>query len=136
MPPAGQGSVLPPSSRSRSITRNASIFLKWVITRLGISVERTRLIMVMAAVGLTVIATAAAGLIAFIALAGSQLARRLTRSSGVPLVLGALMETVLPLAAKLVSQRLPLDVGLHIGQTTSALGGAYLLWLLTTSRRI
>lgn len=134
MPPAGLGSA--PSSRSRSITRNASVFLKWVITRLGISVERTRLIMVMTAVGPTVIATAAAGPIAFIALAGSQLARRLTQSSGVPLVSGALIETVLPLAANLVSQRLPLDVGLHIGQTTSALGGAHLLWLPTKSRRI
>ncbi len=104
--------------------------------QLGVPVERTRLIMVTAAVNLTAIATAAAGPIAFIALAGPQLARRLTRSSGVPLVSGALMGAVLLLAADLASQRLPLNVGLHIGQTTSLLGGAYLLWLLTTSKKV
>ncbi|WP_398479075.1 iron chelate uptake ABC transporter family permease subunit [Tardiphaga sp.] len=80
--------------------------------QLGGPVERTRLIMVMAAVSLTAIATAAAGPIAFIALAGPQLARRLTRSSGVPLVSGALMGAVL------------------------LLGDAYLLWLLTMSKKV
>ncbi len=104
--------------------------------QLGVPAERTRLIMVMAAVSLTAIATAAAGPIAFIALAGPQLARRLTRSSGVPLVSGALMGAMLLLAADLASQRLPLNVGLHIGQTTSLLGGAYLLWLLTVSKKV
>lgn len=80
---------------------------------LGVPVERTRLIMVMALPSVSrPIATAAAGPIAFIALAGPQLARRLTRSSGVPLVSGALMGAVL------------------------LLGGAYLLWLLTMSKKV
>ncbi len=60
-----------------------------------------RLQMVLVAVGMTAIATAAAGPIAFIALAGPQLARRLTRSAGVPLLSGALMGAVLLLAADL-----------------------------------
>jgi iron complex transport system permease protein len=46
------------------------------------------------------------------------------------------MGAVLLLAADLASQRLPLNVGLHIGQTTSLLGGAYLLWLLTKSKKV
>lgn len=103
-------------------------------SQLGVAPERTRLVMVMAAVGLTAIATAAAGPIAFIALAAPQLARRLTRSPDVPLAAGAMMGAVLLLAADLVSQRLPLDATMPIGLTTGMLGGLYLLWLLGRSR--
>ncbi|MGE8412111.1 MAG: FecCD family ABC transporter permease [Pseudomonas sp.] len=105
-------------------------------TQLGVAVERTRLTMVLAAVGLTAIATAAAGPIAFIALAGPQLARRLTRSAEVPLLSGALMGAVLLLAADLLSQRLAPYANLPIGLMTGLLGGFYLLWLLVRSRRI
>lgn len=105
-------------------------------SQLGVEAERTRLVMVLAAVGLTAIATAAAGPIAFIALAGPQLARRLTGSPDVPLVSGALMGAVLLLAADLLSQRLPLNVSMPIGLTTGLLGGLYLLWLLARSRKV
>ncbi len=101
-----------------------------VARELGIPVERTRLVLVMAAVGLTSIATAAAGPIAFIALAAPQIARRLTASPGVPVVGGALTGMVLLMAADLVSQHLPLAANLPIGLTTGLLGGVYLLWLL------
>lgn len=104
--------------------------------QLGVSTESTRLVAVMAAVGLTAIATAAAGPIAFIALAGPQLARRLAPSPEVPMVSGAAMGAVLLLAADLASQRAPLGLNLPIGLTTGFLGGLYLLWLLTRSRRI
>lgn len=105
-------------------------------SQLGVRTERTRLVMVMAAVGLTAIATAAAGPIAFIALAAPQLARRLTRSPDVPLAAGAAMGAVLLLAADLVSQRLPFNATMPIGLTTGMLGGLYLLWLLTRSRKV
>ena len=105
-------------------------------SQLGVAVERTRLIMVLAAVGLTAIATAAAGPIAFIALAGPQLARRLTRSAEVPLGSGALMGAVLLLAADLLSQRLAFHANLPIGLMTGLLGGFYLLWLLGRSRQV
>ncbi|EAZ60286.1 ferric enterobactin transport protein FepG, partial [Pseudomonas aeruginosa 2192] len=104
--------------------------------QLGVAVERVRLQMVMVAVGMTAIATAAAGPIAFIALAGPQLARRLTRSAGVPLLSGALMGAVLLLAADLLGQRLAYVANLPIGLMTGLLGGFYLLWLLLRSRRI
>ncbi len=104
--------------------------------QLGVGAERTRLVMVMAAVGLTAIATAAAGPIAFIALAGPQLARRLTRAPDVPLVAGAAMGAVLLLSADLISQRVPFGVNLPIGLTTGLLGGLYLLWILTVTRKI
>ncbi|EMA2622813.1 TPA: iron chelate uptake ABC transporter family permease subunit [Pseudomonas aeruginosa] len=104
--------------------------------QLGVAVERVRLQMVLVAVGMTAIATAAAGPIAFIALAGPQLARRLTRSAEVPLLSGALMGAVLLLAADLLGQRLAYVANLPIGLMTGLLGGFYLLWLLLRSRRI
>lgn len=104
--------------------------------QLGVAVERVRLQMVLVAVGMTAIATAAAGPIAFIALAGPQLARRLTRSAGVPLLSGALMGAVLLLAADLLGQRLAYVANLPIGLMTGLLGGFYLLWLLLRSRRV
>lgn len=105
-------------------------------SQLGIAVERTRLLMVMAAVGLTAIATAAAGPISFIALAAPQLARRLTGSPDIPLLSGAVMGAVLLLTADLISQRLPLNLNMPIGLTTGLLGGFYLLWLLGSNRRV
>ncbi|MBA4219654.1 MAG: Fe(3+)-siderophore ABC transporter permease [Methylobacterium sp.] len=105
-------------------------------SQLGVPVERTRLAMVMTAVGLTAMATAAAGPIAFIALAGPQLARRLCRSPEVPLLPGAAMGAVLLLAADLVSQRVPTGLNLPIGLTTGLLGGIYLLWRLARDERV
>ncbi|SFC57093.1 iron complex transport system permease protein [Bosea sp. CRIB-10] len=105
-------------------------------SQLGIPVERTRLAMVMTAVGLTALATAATGPIAFIALAGPQLARRLCRSPDVPLLSGAAMGAVLLLAADLVSQRFPSGLNLPIGLTTGLLGGAYLLWRLARDAKV
>ena len=104
--------------------------------QLGIHAERTRLLMVMAAVGLTSIATAAAGPIAFVALAAPQIARRLSGSASVPVISGALMGSTLLVAADLLSQRLPLIGNMPIGLTTGVLGGVYLLWLLARSKSI
>ncbi|WLR95665.1 FecCD family ABC transporter permease [Shinella zoogloeoides] len=104
--------------------------------QLGVDAERTRLVMIMAAVGLTSIATAAAGPIAFVALAAPQLARRLSASPDVPVVSGAMMGMVLLLAADLASQHLPINIHMPIGLTTGLLGGFYLLWLLVRSRSI
>lgn len=99
--------------------------------QLGLHTGRTRLILVLAAVGLTSIATASAGPIAFVALAGPQIARRLTRAPGPPLVSGALTGAVLLLIADLISQRAPLDLVLPIGVMTGFAGGLYLIWLLS-----
>jgi iron complex transport system permease protein len=105
-------------------------------SQLGVAVERTRLAMVMTAVGLTAMATAATGPIAFIALAGPQLARRLCRSPDVPLISGAAMGALLLLAADLISQRFPSGLNLPIGLTTGLLGGLYLLWRLTRDEKV
>lgn len=104
--------------------------------QLGVSAERLRLTMVLAAVALTAIATAAAGPIAFVALAAPQLVRRLTRAPEVPVLGAALMGMVLLMAADLLSQRLPFAINMPIGLTTGLLGGFYLLWLLSRSRTV
>lgn len=102
--------------------------------QLGLNLARSRAGLVIAAVGLTALATASAGPIAFVALAGPQIARRLTGAPGVPLISGALTGAALLLAADLISQRAPLHLMLPIGSMTGLCGGLYLVWLLGRGR--
>jgi iron complex transport system permease protein len=101
---------------------------------LGLSVERWRLATVGVGVLLVGAAIAVAGPIAFVALAAPQIARRLTRAPGVPVLTAFLTGAALLAAADLLAQSL--DVGLRtpVGLVTSLLGGLYLLWLL--ARRV
>ncbi len=107
-----------------------------VARALGVRVEASRLTSMAAAVGLTAVATAAVGPIAFVALAAPQLAARLTRSVQVPMGTGALMGAALMVACDLLTQRLPIAVHVPIGLMTGLVGGCYLLWLVTRSRSI
>jgi len=95
-----------------------------------VRVERTRLTLALVAVGLTALATAAAGPIAFVALAAPQIARRLTRSSGPGLIPAALMGALIMQASDLAAQRLLAPKQLPVGVMTGAIGGLYLAWLL------
>lgn len=107
-----------------------------VARALGVRVEASRLVSMGAAVGLTAVATAAVGPIAFVALAAPQLAARLTRSVQVPMGSGALMGAVLMVGCDLLTQRLPLQAHVPIGLMTGLVGGCYLLWLITRSKQI
>jgi iron complex transport system permease protein len=98
--------------------------------QLGISIERLRLVTVLVAVALAAIATAAAGPIAFVALAAPQLARRLTGAPGVPIVTAALTGMLLLLAADCATQNMPFHLNMPIGLTTGLFGGIYLLWMV------
>ncbi len=102
---------------------------------LGVRAERTRLLTVLLAVGLTAVAVATAGPIAFVALAAPQLARRLTASTAVGELSAALMGAALLAAGDLVAQRLFAPTQLPVGVVTGALGGSYLVWLLVTEWR-
>ncbi|MFI2076225.1 FecCD family ABC transporter permease [Streptomyces triculaminicus] len=102
---------------------------------LGVPVERTRLVTMAAAVLLTAAATAAAGPIAFVALAAPQLARRLTRTPGPNLIAAACTGATLLVTADWGSQQLFGADRLPVGALTGMLGGCYLLWLLFTERR-
>ncbi|MFT3860228.1 FecCD family ABC transporter permease [Micropruina sp.] len=102
---------------------------------LGVRVERVRTLLVVVGVVLVAVATAAAGPIAFVALAAPQIARRLTRTAGVGIGAAMLVGAALVLAADLVAQRLFAPTQLAVGVVTGSLGGAYLVWLLARQAR-
>jgi iron complex transport system permease protein len=102
---------------------------------LGVAVERSRLLLVLVAVGLTAVATASAGPVLFVGLAAPQIARRLTRATGPGVGAAALTGAVLLLSADLAAQRLFPDSQLPVGVMTGVLGGVYLIWLLSNEWR-
>ncbi|MEV7137299.1 MULTISPECIES: FecCD family ABC transporter permease [Streptomyces] len=102
---------------------------------LGVRVERTRLLLMVAAVLLTASATAAAGPVGFVALTAPQLARRLTRSPGPNLVPSMCMGATLLVVADWASQKVFGADQVPVGVVTGVLGGVYLLWLLVTERK-
>ncbi len=101
----------------------------------GVRIDRLRLLMVLVGVGCTATVTAVAGPIAFIALAAPQIGRRLTGSAGVPLLPAALTGAVLLQGADLLAQMLLAPVALPVGVVSTAIGGCYLIWLLTKEVR-
>ncbi len=101
-----------------------------VARALGVPVERTRLVLIVAATALAAAATAAAGPVGFVALAAPQLCRRLTRSSGALVVPAAFMGALLLSASDFGAQRVVPSTALPVGVMTGVIGGAYLCWLL------
>ncbi|MFF8832706.1 FecCD family ABC transporter permease [Streptomyces sp. NPDC015131] len=102
---------------------------------LGVKVERTRVVLMAAAVLLVSVATASAGPIAFVSLSAPQLACRLTRAPGPNLAASALMGSALLLVADWTATNAFGERELPVGVVTGVVGGAYLLWLLVTERR-
>ncbi|HEV2774996.1 MAG TPA: iron chelate uptake ABC transporter family permease subunit [Solirubrobacteraceae bacterium] len=102
---------------------------------LGVAVERSRVALIFVAVALVTVATASAGPVVFVALAAPQIARRLTRATGPGIGCAALTGAVLLVGADYASQRLFGDTRLPVGVLTGALGGLYLIWLLTREWR-
>ncbi|MFG1791124.1 FecCD family ABC transporter permease [Nocardia sp. NPDC049149] len=102
---------------------------------LGIRAEPTRLGLVMVGVGLTALATAAAGPIAFVSLAAPQLARRLTKTSSVAVLPAAAMGALLLVTADLLAQRVFSPTQLPVGVVTVSIGGGYFVWLLAREVR-
>jgi iron complex transport system permease protein len=102
---------------------------------LGVRVERTRLGLVGLAVGLVSVCVVAVGPIGFVALTAPQIARRLARSPGPPLVCSALTGVVIVLASDIAAQHIVPGRVLPVGVMTGAFGGLYLAWLLTTGWR-
>ncbi|WP_372449358.1 FecCD family ABC transporter permease [Cellulomonas hominis] len=102
---------------------------------LGLAPERTRLALVVVGVALTALSTAVAGPIAFVALAAPQLARRLTRGTGVGLASAAAMGALLLVVSDVVAQRAFAPTQLPVGVVTVSIGGAYLVWLLVREAR-
>ncbi|WP_433379582.1 FecCD family ABC transporter permease [Actinoplanes sp. CA-142083] len=101
----------------------------------GVPVERSRAILALSAVGLAAGATAAAGPIAFVALAAGPLASRLTRSPHAGILPGALMGAALLSVSDWLAQHAWPGGDIPVGNVTAALGGVYLTWLLIHERR-
>lgn len=104
---------------------------------LGIRVNATRLGLVLTAVGLAAVATAAAGPVAFVAFLAGPIARRIVRKPSLPA--SALTGALIVLAADFFASNIaPLVLDgtvLPVGVITGALGAPFLLWLLLTSNR-
>ncbi|MFF8961502.1 iron chelate uptake ABC transporter family permease subunit [Streptomyces globisporus] len=102
---------------------------------LGVDAGRTRVSVLLIAVGLSAVAVPAAGPIVFVALCATQLARRLGRSTGTGLLPAAAMGA-LPLSASyLAAISLPTAGPLPVGVATGALGAVCPAWLPGRGRR-
>lgn len=102
---------------------------------LGVRPDRARLAYLVVGVGLVAVACAAAGPITFVALVAPQIARRLTASPGVSLVPSAVMGAVLLLVGDVIAQQAFSGTELPVGTVTVSLGGAYLIYLLSSQAR-
>lgn len=100
----------------------------------GVHVEPARIALLLFAVALVAIVTATTGPIAFVALSAPQIARRLTRSAGIPIGASAVVGALVLLGADLIAQHL-IAVDVPVGLVTVVLGGAYLLTLLVHEAR-
>lgn len=101
---------------------------------LGVTVEGTRLLLMVGAVVLLAFATAAAGPIAFVAFMAGPIAARLIGSGGALLVASALVGALLVLVSDLVGQ-FGFDHRYPVGVVTGILGAPYLILLLVRSNR-
>jgi iron complex transport system permease protein len=106
-----------------------------VATVQGVRAEPSRAALALTAVGLAAFATAAAGPVAFVALAAPHLAARLTRSPGPGLLPAAAMGALLMVASDWAALRILPAKDLPVGVVTAAVGGAYLTWLLAREWR-
>lgn len=121
------GSALGPGLRQLELGDDAA-------AATGTRAEPVRLAIMVIGVALTAVVTAAAGPIAFVALAAPQIARRLTRSPGVTVAPAACMGAMLLVVADLCAQHL-LPTMLPVGVVTVVIGGGYLVWLIVREAR-
>ncbi|OZV77025.1 ABC transporter permease [Micromonospora echinospora] len=101
---------------------------------LGTRLERTRLVSIVAAVGLIAFATSATGPIAFVAFLAGPIAARLTGPGGSLLVPSGLVGALLVLVADFLGQ-FAFDTRFPVGVITGVLGAPYLIYLLVRTNR-
>lgn len=101
---------------------------------LGVRVERSRILIILAAVGLIAFATSASGPIAFVAFLSGPIAARIVGPGRSLLVPAGLVGALLVLVADFVGQYL-VGTRYPVGVVTGVLGAPYLLYLLIRSYR-
>ncbi|GAA2830022.1 FecCD family ABC transporter permease [Nonomuraea rubra] len=105
------------------------------VTGLGIRLNLSRALLILAAVLLAAVAVASAGPVAFVALASPQIALRLVRSGRPPLLSSAVVGAVLTTAADLIARTAFSPIELPVGIVTAVLGAPYLIHLIWRSRK-
>ncbi|MFC5758190.1 FecCD family ABC transporter permease [Rhizobium sp. GCM10022189] len=101
---------------------------------LGVGVSRTRIMIIVAAVGMIASATAVTGPVAFVAFLSGPIAARIVGNAGSILIPAALVGAVLVLAGDYVGQFL-LPSRYPVGVVTGALGAPYLIYLIVRVNR-
>lgn len=102
---------------------------------LGTRVQAVRLTVLLTGVGLVAFATAAAGPVAFVALAAPQIAQRLCRTAWPPPLAAGLTGALVVLASDVLARELIPGTELPVGIVTGVLGAPVLLWLLIRVNR-
>ncbi len=101
---------------------------------LGVRLQYGQAGLLLASVALAAIATAAAGPIGFVALAAPQIALRILKTPGPPIIASAIIGGLLVVGSDLIARTI-LPIELPVGIVTSALGGPFLLYLLVRTNR-
>lgn len=101
----------------------------------GVHTGRVQIYLLLIGVGLVAVVTAVAGPIAFIALVAPQVAVRIARSPGIPLLTTAAVGASLLVVSDALARTMLAPVQLPVGVVTTALGGVYLLGLLIAQSR-
>ncbi len=101
---------------------------------LGVGVSRTRVLVIVAAVGMIASATAVTGPIAFVAFLSGPIAARIMGSGGSLLIPSALIGAVLVLGGDYAGQFL-LSSRYPVGVVTGAFGAPYLIFLIIRANR-
>lgn len=100
----------------------------------GLPVERSRILLIVAAVVLLAFGTAAAGPISFVAFLSGPIAARLLGPNGSPILPAGLVGALLVLVADFAAQY-AFGTRLPVGVVTGVLGAPYLVYLLIRSSR-
>lgn len=103
-------------------------------TALGVRLGRVRLGLTVLGVVLASVATGAAGPVDFVALLAPQIARRLTRTTQIPLLSSALTGALVVVVADLLARRLFSPIELPVGVLTAVVGAPYLMGLVARTR--
>ncbi|WP_018900923.1 iron chelate uptake ABC transporter family permease subunit [Rhizobium sp. 2MFCol3.1] len=101
---------------------------------LGVRISATRMLVIIAAVGMIASATAVTGPIAFVAFLSGPIAARIIGASGSLLIPSALIGAILVLGGDYVGQFL-LPSRYPVGVVTGALGAPYLIYLIIRVNR-
>lgn len=102
---------------------------------LGVRVNRSKLFLILIAVGLAALAVAAAGPIAFIAFVAGPIARRIVDSPRACVIPAAFVGALVTVSADLAARRMFAPTELPVGIATAVIGAPYLIWLLARRAR-